>query len=136
MEVFEGNRESRRGRADWFDGEVWIDMLIANTAPLTLSAARVSFAPGARTAWHTHPRGQGIHILSGVCRAQKSGGEIRELHTGDSAWFAPDEVHWHGAGPGQTMVHLAMQMADDTGINVVWMEHVDENNAPNEPSRR
>ena len=126
MDVFAGNRESRRGPADWFSGVVWIDPVLANTAPSTLSVARVSFEPGARTAWHTHPRGQGIYILSGVCQAQARGGEVREVRAGDAVWFAPGEVHWHGAKPGHTVVHLAMQESDEHGVSVVWMEHVSE----------
>lgn len=124
MEIFEGTQESRRGPADWFSGVVWIDPVLGNQAPSTLSCARVSFEPGTRTAWHTHPRGQGLYILSGVCQAQTRDAEIRELRAGDAVWFAPDEVHWHGAKPGHTMVHLAMQESNEQGINVVWLEHV------------
>lgn len=126
MKIFEGTRESRRGPAEWFTGVVWIDTVLGNTAPNTLSSARVSFEPGARTAWHTHPRGQGIYVLSGVCQAQVRGGEIREVHAGDAVWFAPGEVHWHGAKPGHTMVHLAMQFSDESGEVVKWMEQVSE----------
>ena len=95
-------------------------------SPVALRSARVSFEPGARTAWHTHPRGQAILVLSGVCQAQARGGMVRELVAGDSAWFAPGEVHWHGAKPGHAMVHLAMQQPDEAGDVVVWMEHVSE----------
>ena len=126
MDVFEGTRESRRGPAEWFSGVVWIDTVLANTAPSTLSSARVSFEPGARTAWHTHPCGQGIYVLSGVCQAQVRGGPLHEVEAGDAVWFAPGEVHWHGAKPGHTMVHMAMQAFDENGVNVVWMEHVRE----------
>lgn len=126
MEVFAGDRESRRGPAEWFTGVVWIDTIVANSAPSTLAVARVSFEPGARTAWHTHPRGQAIHVLSGICQAQTRGGVLKEIHAGDAVWFAPGEVHWHGAKPGHTMVHLAMQESDDQGVSAVWMEHVSE----------
>ena len=126
MQVFQGDRESRRGPEDWFTGVVWIDTVLANTEPNPLSSARVGFEPGARTAWHTHPRGQGLYVLSGVCQAQTRGADLRELHAGDAVWFAPGEVHWHGAKPGHTMVHLAMQMSDENGVNVQWMEHVSE----------
>ncbi len=126
MDIFAGPRESRRGPADWFTGVVWIDPVLPNTAPSTLAVARVSFEPGARTAWHTHPRGQGLHILSGVCQMQVRGGEVCEVNAGEAVWFAPGEVHWHGAKPGHTMVHLAMQEFDENGVNVVWLEHVSE----------
>jgi quercetin dioxygenase-like cupin family protein len=126
VEIFDGGGESRRGPADWFTGVVWIDMVLANTAPQTLSSARVSFEPGARTAWHTHPHGQGIYVLSGVCQAQARGGPLRDLHAGAAAWFSPGEVHWHGAKAGHTMVHLATQFSDVNGVNVTWMEHVNE----------
>ena len=124
MEVFEAKRESKRGPADWFSGIVWLDALITGGAPQTLKATRVSFEPGARTAWHIHPCGQGLHVLSGVCAAQVRGGPVQQIHAGGSVWFAPGEVHWHGATPGQTMVHLAMQASDAGNVDVVWMEHV------------
>jgi quercetin dioxygenase-like cupin family protein len=124
MEMFEGTRESRRGSADWFSGVVWLDPVIAGAVPSTLKVTRVSFEPGARTAWHTHPRGQGIFVLSGICQAQAYGVPLREVRAGDAVWFAPGEVHWHGAKPGHTMVHLAMQEADEKGVDVVWMEQV------------
>ena len=124
MEIFRGNRESRRGRADWFNGTVWLDPLIASDPPSTPKVTRVSFEPGARTAWHTHPRGQGLLVLSGVCQAQARGGDLREVQAGDSVWFEPGEVHWHGAKPGHSMVHLAMQESDEHNVDVVWMDHV------------
>jgi quercetin dioxygenase-like cupin family protein len=84
----------------------------------------VSFEAGARTAWHTHPRGQMLFIISGVCHAQREGGEIERLTAGDAAWIAPGEKHWHGAAPGHPMVHLAVQEADERGEVVTWLEHV------------
>ena len=124
MEIFAAKRESKRGPADWFSGTVWLDPLLANTEPLTLKVTRVSFEPGARTAWHTHPRGQGLYVLSGVCQAQARGGSLQEIGPGGSVWFAADEMHWHGARPGQTMVHLAMQESYENNVDVVWLEHV------------
>ena len=126
MDIFAAKRESRRGPADWFSGVVWLDPLIAGGEAQTLKVTRVSFEPGARTAWHTHSRGQGLHILSGVCQAQVRGGPLGEVGPGDSVWFAAGEVHWHGAKPGHTMVHLAMQESDEHNADVVWMEHVSD----------
>jgi len=85
---------------------------------------RVSFEPGARTAWHTHPVGQGLHVLSGLGRVQLKGGPVQEIRPGDTVWIEANELHWHGAAPRCTMVHLAMQEADETGVDVVWLEHV------------
>jgi quercetin dioxygenase-like cupin family protein len=85
---------------------------------------RVSFEPGARTAWHTHPVGQGLHVQAGLGRVQLKGGPVQEIRPGDSVWIEAGEVHWHGAAPGHTMVHLAMQETDASGLDVVWLEHV------------
>jgi quercetin dioxygenase-like cupin family protein len=83
----------------------------------------VTFTPGARTAWHTHPLGQTLYVVSGLGRAQSWGGPIREIRPGDTIWFAPGEKHWHGAGPTSAMAHIAMQEALD-GSAVQWLEHV------------
>jgi quercetin dioxygenase-like cupin family protein len=117
-------RHSKRGPADWFTGTVWIDEIAVNDEPSRARLARVSFEPGARTAWHTHPVGQVIHVLTGSGLVQKYGEPIRAIYPGDTATFAPNEKHWHGAGPENTMVHLAMQEADDKGVQVTWLEHV------------
>ena len=116
--------QTQRGPAEWFDGEVWIQPVLSPSESPTQRSAVVSFAAGARTAWHTHPRGQMIFILSGVCHAQRQGGEVARLTAGDAVWFAPGEKHWHGAAPGRPMVHLAVQEADEHGEVVTWMEHV------------
>ena len=126
MQIFSGTTQTQQGPADWFTGTVWVDPVLTPESPTALRAARVSFAPGARTVWHTHPRGQGLFVLSGVCQAQARGGPLHELTAGQLAWFAPGEVHWHGAKPGHAMVHLAMQQPDDNGEVVVWMEPVNE----------
>jgi quercetin dioxygenase-like cupin family protein len=115
---------TQRGSSDWFDGEVWMQPLIgADDSPSQRSSV-VSFAAGARNAWHTHPRGQMLFILSGVCQIQREGGPIEQLTAGDTVWFAPGEKHWHGAAPGHPMVHLAVQEADERGEVVTWMERV------------
>jgi quercetin dioxygenase-like cupin family protein len=116
---------SRRASADWFTGTVWQDPVIDAPAPARLRAARVSFEPGARTAWHTHPLGQTLHVLSGVGRVQTWGGPVREIRPGDTVWIPPDEKHWHGATATQGMVHLAMHESLD-GTHITWMEHVSD----------
>jgi quercetin dioxygenase-like cupin family protein len=118
-----GSVPSRPGPADWFTGTVWQDPVIEAPAPARIRANVVSFDPGARTAWHTHPLGQTLYVLSGCGRVQVWGGEIREIHAGDVVWFPPGEKHWHGAGPQTAMTHLALQEAQD-GKAVEWMEHV------------
>jgi quercetin dioxygenase-like cupin family protein len=118
-----GTAPTRRMPADWFTGTVWQDPIIEAPPPARIRAGRVSFEPGARTAWHTHPLGQTLYVVSGVGRVQTWGAPIREIRAGDVVWFAPGEKHWHGAGPTTAMAHIAMQEALD-GTHVTWMEHV------------
>jgi quercetin dioxygenase-like cupin family protein len=118
-----GSAPSRRMPADWFTGTVWQDPIIEAPAPARIRSGRVSFEPGARTAWHTHPLGQTLYVLSGHGRVQTWDGPIREIRPGDTVWFAPGEKHWHGASPTCAMVHIAMQEALD-GSHVTWLEHV------------
>ena len=115
-------RWSRRGPGEWFDGQVWIEEVV--TTPVKMKAARVSFDPGARTAWHTHPLGQALHVLHGVGRVQLEGGPVQEIRAGDTVWIEPGENHWHGASENFPMTHLAMQLANDEGVEVVWGEKV------------
>jgi quercetin dioxygenase-like cupin family protein len=118
-----GSVPTRRQPKESFTGVVWQDPIIEAPAPARVRAGRVSFEPGARTAWHTHPLGQTLHVISGVGRVQAKGGPIREIKAGDTVWIPPDEVHWHGAAPNTGMVHIAMQEALD-GKHVEWMEYV------------
>jgi quercetin dioxygenase-like cupin family protein len=118
-----GSVPTRRQPKDSFTGVVWQDPIIEAPAPARLRAGRVSFEPGARTAWHTHPLGQTLYVISGVGRVQAKGGPIREIKAGDTVWIQPGEKHWHGAGPNTGMVHIAMQEALD-GKYVEWMEQV------------
>jgi quercetin dioxygenase-like cupin family protein len=118
-----GSRPTRKAPASYFTGTVWQDPIIETPAPANLRTIRVSFEPGARTAWHTHPLGQTLYVLSGAGLVQTLGGPIREIRAGDTVFFAPGEKHWHGAGPNTGMVHVAMQEAKD-GVHVEWMEHV------------
>jgi len=118
------DRASRKGPADWFTGNVWIDEIVVGIAPSRLRAFRVSFEPGARTAWHTHPVGQTLHVLAGSGLVQLEGQPVQEIHPGDTVVIAPNERHWHGAAASNTMVHLAIQEADAQGVDVVWLEPV------------
>ena len=119
-----GARPSRRGPADWFTGTVWVDEIMPADEPARVHVLRVTFEPGARTAWHTHPLGQLLHILSGVGRVQKAGEPAVDVHPGDTVWIPPGERHWHGSAPGYTMVHLAVQRATPEGNEVTWFEQV------------
>jgi quercetin dioxygenase-like cupin family protein len=126
MELFPaGSRPTASGPSDYFTGNVLRDAIVEAPAPARLQAARVSFAPGARTAWHTHPLGQTLFVISGVGRVQKAGEPVREIRAGDTVWIAPGEKHWHGAGPTTGMVHIAMQEAEG-GKYVAWMEKVSD----------
>ncbi|HEV2000124.1 MAG TPA: cupin domain-containing protein [Xanthobacteraceae bacterium] len=126
MELFPaGSRPTQRGPADYFTGTIWRETIIEAPAPARLQSGRVSFEPGARTAWHTHPLGQTLYVLAGVGRAQSAGGPLREIRAGDTVWIAPGEKHWHGAGPTTAMTHIAMQEAEG-GKYVTWMEKVSD----------
>jgi quercetin dioxygenase-like cupin family protein len=118
-----GSQPSTRGPADWFTGTVRIDPLFQAPAPARAAGAAVTFEPGARTAWHTHPLGQTLYVISGVGRVQAKGGPIREIRPGDVVWIPPGEKHWHGASPTNAMTHIAMQESLD-GSHITWMEHV------------
>ena len=119
-----GSRPSGRGPADWFTGQVRIDPLMNPFDAARVQGAAVTFEPGARTAWHTHPHGQTIFVTEGVGRCQREGGPIEEIRPGDRVFFEPGENHWHGAVPNRFMVHIAMQQVDDSGSPVTWGEHV------------
>ena len=120
-----GSVPTRRGAPDSFTGTVWQDPLIEAPSPARLRGARVSFEPGARTAWHTHPLGQTLIVTAGCGCAQRWGGSIEEIRPGDVIWFAPGEKHWHGATPTTAMTHIAIQEQLD-GKVVDWMEKVSE----------
>ncbi|HVY56300.1 MAG TPA: cupin domain-containing protein [Xanthobacteraceae bacterium] len=120
-----GTMPSRRMSADWVTGTAWQDPIIEAPDPARIAAVRVSFEPGARTAWHTHPLGQTLHVVSGVGRVQTWGGPIREIRPGDTVWIPPGEKHWHGASPKCAMVHIALQERLD-GAYVAWLEHVSD----------
>ena len=124
MQITPNGPETAPGPSDWFTGDVYIDTIATATAPSRLAAASVHFAPGARTAWHTHPFGQTIHVTEGRGLCQRRGGPIEEIRPGDTVYFEPNEDHWHGAARDRFMTHIAMQEADDAGSFVTWGEHV------------
>ena len=117
---------SKRGPADYFTGTVWLNELNPAAAASDVRAVVVTFEPGARTAWHTHPHGQLLRILSGIGRIQKDGEPVVDVLPGDVIWFEPGERHWHGAAPGAMMTHLAVQRADEAGRTATWQEQVTE----------
>jgi quercetin dioxygenase-like cupin family protein len=120
-----GSQASAMGREDWFTGAVRIDQPFAGTEPARVAGAVVTFEPGARTAWHTHPLGQTLIVTAGCGWAQKLGGVREEIRPGDVVWFAPEEKHWHGATATTGMTHIAVQEKLD-GKVVEWMEQVSE----------
>lgn len=120
-----GTQPSGKGPADYFTGTVRIDPLLQAKEPSRVNAASVTFEPGARTAWHTHPLGQTLIVTAGFGRAQSWGGPIEELRPGDVVTFAPGEKHWHGASPTTAMTHVALHEALD-GRTVDWLEQVSD----------
>ena len=124
MKITRNSLETARGPREWFTGVVFIDPVAEQSGPSRLAASSVHFTPGARTAWHTHPKGQTIWVTEGVGLCQRRGGPIEVIRPGDRAFFEPGEDHWHGAAPNRFMTHLAMQQADESGTVVVWGKHV------------
>jgi quercetin dioxygenase-like cupin family protein len=120
-----GSQPSSKGSAEYFTGSVHIDPLFQASAPARAAGASVTFEPGARTAWHTHPLGQTLIVTAGCGRAQRWGGPIEEIRPGDVVWFPPGEKHWHGAAPATAMTHIAIQEQLD-GKLVEWMEQVSD----------
>ena len=127
MEIIKnGTQPSVKGPEDWFTGNVRIDPIFSQKENITKAAAAlVTFEPGARTAWHTHPAGQTLIITSGLGLVQKEGGPIEEVGPGDVVWFPPNEKHWHGASPNKAMSHMAIQ-EEGGGELVKWMEKVSD----------
>jgi quercetin dioxygenase-like cupin family protein len=125
-----GSQPSGKGSADYFTGTIRIDPLFEAPDPARVRAASVTFEPGARTAWHTHPLGQTLIVTSGLGWAQRWSGPVEEIRPGDVIWFPPSEKHWHGATPTTAMTHIAIQETQN-GKNVDWMEKVS-----NEQSRK
>ena len=120
-----GSQASAKGNSDWFTGTVRVDPLFQAPPPARAGAARVTFEPGARTAWHTHPLGQTLIVIDGFGRVRRDGGPIEDIRPGDIVWFPPGEKHWHGASPTTAMTHIAVQESLD-GKSVDWMEQVSD----------
>ena len=124
MQITRNGIETAAGPSEWFTGAVHFDTLATPSTASRLSAASVHFSPGARTAWHTHPKGQTIYVTEGVGLAQRRGGPIEVFRPGDRVFFEPGEDHWHGAAPNHFMTHLAMLQADEEGNAATWGDHV------------
>ena len=118
-----GSQPSGKGPAEWFTGSVRVDPLFGPPEPSRVAGAHVTFEPGARTAWHTHPLGQTLIVTAGLGWVQRDGGAVEEIRPGDVVWFEPGERHWHGATATTGMSHIAIQEKRD-GSPVDWMEHV------------
>jgi quercetin dioxygenase-like cupin family protein len=120
-----GSQPSRIGPAEWFTGNVRIDPLHQADTPARVSIASVTFEPGARSAWHSHPLGQTLVVTAGCGRVQNWGEQIEEIRPGDVVWTAAGEKHWHGAAPTTSMTHISVvEQLDGKGAD--WMEHVSE----------
>jgi len=126
MQITRNSIATNPGPSEWFTGAVFIDTVATPSGPSHLSASRVHFTPGARTAWHAHPNGQTIYVTEGVGRCQRRGGPVEVIRPGDRVFFEPGEEHWHGAAPDRFMTHLAMQQVDDAGNAATWGAHVSD----------
>jgi quercetin dioxygenase-like cupin family protein len=120
-----GSQPSRKPPEEYFTGQVRLDPLFQAAAPARVGGASVTFEPGARTAWHTHPLGQTLIVIAGLGWAQREGGPVEEIRPGDVVWFPSGEKHWHGATPTTAMTHFAIQEALD-GRSVDWLEKVND----------
>ncbi|MDE3132308.1 MAG: cupin domain-containing protein [Acidobacteriota bacterium] len=124
MQITHSGGQTQKGPADWFTGDVYIDTVALAAGDSTVAAALVHFAPGARTAWHTHPHGQTIYVTEGIGLCQRQGGAVETIAPGDRVFFEPGESHWHGASPDRLMVHVAIHQGDTSGSTVTWGEPV------------
>jgi len=120
-----GSQPSAKGASEWFTGTIRIDPLFTAPDPALVAGVSVTFEPGARTTWHTHPLGQALIVTSGAGWVQREGGSIEDIRPGDVVWFALNEKHWHGATPTTAMTHIAIQEKKDGNV-VDWMEHVSD----------
>jgi len=121
-----GHKPHMQANPDYFTGRVWQELIVEAPEPARVRALRVTFEPGARTAWHTHPLGQTLHVVSGVGLVALRDGAPQVIRPGDTVWIPPGEEHWHGAAPETMMCHLAIQEADDDGHVADWLEHVSD----------
>ncbi|MEM6439925.1 MAG: cupin domain-containing protein [Pseudomonadota bacterium] len=123
-EIIRAGRPTMTPNPDYFTGTVFMDPIHSAPAPARVAAVRVTFTPGARTAWHKHPYGQTLYIVAGVGRFAVRGQEVQEIRAGDVVWIPPGEEHWHGAGPETLMSHVAMQEKDEAGSTSTWLDKV------------
>jgi quercetin dioxygenase-like cupin family protein len=132
MEITRNKLDTSPGPADWFTGTVFIDTVRSPNQQSAIGCAHTRFAPGARTAWHSHPKGQTLYVTDGIGLVNRRGGDAVEIRPGDVVYIEPGEEHWHGATPTRFMAHVAIQEADEHGQVVTWSEHVsdDEYNPP------
>ena len=124
MKIVKNTQPTAIGSSDSFTGLAFVDAIQSPGELSTLSCGHVRFVPGARTAWHTHPKGQTLYVTDGVGRVGLRGGKITEIHAGDVIFIEPNEDHWHGAAPNRFMAHVAIAEADENGQVVTWGEHV------------
>jgi len=134
VEITRNSLETAKGPADWFTGDVYIDVVAANPQPSRVQSAAVHFTPGARTAWHTHPLGQTLFVTEGIGRVQRRGGPVEVIRPGDRVYIDPGEDHWHGAAPDRLMTHIAIHEVGDDGSPVTWGEHVSDSDYGAEPA--
>jgi quercetin dioxygenase-like cupin family protein len=133
MQITPNETATRSGPPEWFTGTVLIDAVATPADRSRLQASSVHFAPGARTAWHTHPNGQTIYVTEGVGRCQGRGGPILVIRPGDRVFFEPGEEHWHGAALDRFMTHLAMVQVDDEGTSATWGDLVTDEEYGRQP---
>jgi quercetin dioxygenase-like cupin family protein len=124
MQITRSSLGTATGPTDWFTGSVYIDTVATPSEPSRVQVSGVHFAPGARTAWHTHPFGQRLYVTEGVGLCQRRGGPVEVIRPGDGVSIEPGEDHWHGAAPDRFMTHLAIQEVDEQGSPATWGEHV------------
>jgi quercetin dioxygenase-like cupin family protein len=126
LQITRNTTETRPGPSEWFTGTVYLDAVAEPADGSRISAYSVHFTPGARTAWHTHPKGQTIWVTEGVGLCQRRGGPVEVIRAGDRVLFEPGEDHWHGAAPDRFMTHIAMLEVDEEGIPAAWGDHVSD----------
>ena len=124
MRITPSGGQTAQGPADWFTGTVYVDSIRNPDEQSAIGCAHVRFAPGARTAWHSHPKGQTLYVTDGLGYVSYRGGEVVEIRPGDVVFIEPGEEHWHGATADRFMAHVAMQEADADGQVVTWLAHV------------
>ncbi len=133
MQITRNTIQTAAGPSEWFTGAVHIDAVATPSHGSRLSASSVHFTPGARTAWHRHPKGQTIYVTEGIGLAQRRGGPVEVIRPGDRVFFEPGEEHWHGAAPHRFMTHLAMLEVDEQGVSATWGEHVTDDEYAQRP---